>query len=582
MEANLFPYAETMQDKKNADLDCNIVSSELSTQLFSAINAMNGGIALYQMHPDGHFSVLYVSSGVAHIVGLTVDEYMKRYQNHISDFIHPSDLKMLLSMVRTAVQDGKTTSLTYRSLHKNGTYVWTNGVFAKQSEKDGLPIVQAVFTPASQQFDLQTEALNQTQTGIYVVDLKTRELYYSNEAGFQIFEKKPHDYTGMPCHKIFFDRDTPCEFCCLSKVLSGEKSTEIFAPSLNKYLLSFGEISKWAGKDVLVEYLTDITAARSEAVRLRESEQALESATEHAGIWYWIYDWKSDKAFIGQRAQKDFGLPEEMENTLEWWRNSGILDTEYLSTYIDIIRQIQAGVPEVMLDCKGHMPDGSAHWARVIISNLYDENGQPMRAVGTARIIDDIKELEHKYELERKHSLMDDTSLIAHAAFNLSHVRTFEMVRHAPLIPLENRMTFQEFGKNISEAILGDEQREQFLSIYNREYLLREYNNGKSEFTIEYRRTLPNGKSIWVRSSFHLIREPGGIDLLLFYYCNDINKQKCMEIMMSYTASDDYDMMGCMNFHDDSAILLYGKGSFFGGKTQLTEENYTSSYLQFA
>ena len=31
--------------------------------------------------------------------------------------------------------------------------------------------------------------------------------------------------------------------------------------------------------------------------------------------------------------------------------------------------------------------------------------------------------------------------------------------------------------------------------------------------------------------------------------------------MTSYITSDDYDMIGCINFYDDSAIMLYGKNS---------------------
>ena len=53
------------------------------------------------------------------------------------------------------------------------------------------------------------EVLNKATTiasmGIHVVDVHTREMYFSNEAGFRLLNLDPCDYKGLTCHKVFLE-----------------------------------------------------------------------------------------------------------------------------------------------------------------------------------------------------------------------------------------------------------------------------------------------------------------------------------------------------------------------------------------
>lgn len=170
------------------------------------------------------------------------------------------------------------------------------------------------------------------------------------------------------------------------------------------------------------------------------------------------------------------------------------------------------------------------------------------------------RELRKKYEFE-KNNVHNDKSRIAYAVFNLSKSLTLEMERRFPLNPLENMISLDEFRDDIAAAVYSEDQRKEFVEMFNVGHLVENHNVGTDEQTIEFQRTLPSGKVIWVKSIFRIIMEPEGTDLLLFYYCNDINKNKSFEIMTSYLANEEYDMIGCVNFYDDTAIMLYGQNS---------------------
>ncbi len=197
-------------------------------------------------------------------------------------------------------------------------------------------------------------------------------------------------------------------------------------------------------------------------------------------------------------------------------------------------------------------------------------------------------ELQNKYELE-KQKRRDDASTIAYAVFNLTTGLTLEMERREPLSALENVMSINDFLDDIASCIHACNQRKKFIDVFDKTTLLNKYSEGADEQTVEFQRTLPNGKVIWVRSSFRLLTEPGGTDKLLIYSCNDIDLHKSLEIMTSYITSDDYDIIGCINFYDDSAIMLYGKNSSynlktnekFSGKCLHREESYSDALEWF-
>ncbi|MDD3192890.1 MAG: ATP-binding protein [Oscillospiraceae bacterium] len=200
-----------------------------------------------------------------------------------------------------------------------------------------------------------------------------------------------------------------------------------------------------------------------------------------------------------------------------------------------------------------------------------------------AQLETNTSELRRKYEVEKRRS-RDDKSILAYAVFNLKNQQTVEMERRPPLVLLQSPLALEAFRLDIASSILRNDQRETFLHMFDVGELVRLYQGGVEEQHLEFQRILPGGKVIWVHSSFHIMPEPDGQDLLLFYYCNDINLRKSLEILSTYIANEDYDMIGCINFHDDSAIMMYGKTSSYVihvGERSYQEERYSEALEWF-
>ncbi|MDD4369754.1 MAG: response regulator [Anaerostipes sp.] len=190
------------------------------------------------------------------------------------------------------------------------------------------------------------------------------------------------------------------------------------------------------------------------------------------------------------------------------------------------------------------------------------------------------KELEEKYEIEKKRGVKNKNTLLSHACFNLSKGNCLELQWDDRFLENQSVDTFEELGEQIGSYILDPNEKEKYLALHQKEYLLREHKTGE-EINLEYQIHLPNGKIIWVHNLIHLIKAPTGDDILVFEYCYDINKDKTVQIMMHFAVNDDYDLLGCVNFKDNNAVMLFGQNSYNTHKSDLVEEDYTISLLRF-
>ncbi len=197
--------------------------------------------------------------------------------------------------------------------------------------------------------------------------------------------------------------------------------------------------------------------------------------------------------------------------------------------------------------------------------------------------IEEERELKKKYQYE-KQRIFHDNSIIANAVFNLNTNETLEIVRSDKLAKIAPDTSMEDFCSEISSCIVEDDSRNEYCEIFNRDNLVLKYKKGIQEQGIEFQRRLPGNKVIWVKARFYVMNDPDGEDILLFYSCSDINIRKSLEIMTSAIVAEDYDILGYVDFVDDSSLMWYGSNSsrqIGTDNTTLIEENYSKSLEWF-
>lgn len=143
--------------------------------------------------------------------------------------------------------------------------------------------------------------------------------------------------------------------------------------------------------------ILDITQQHSTQKRLEEEHKKLAVAMEHAGFQYWEHDLKTDICVNGIKGA-DLGFADVTRNYSDFLQNSGVIPTEYIALYREKQEALYAGAPYVCYDLPLYDPRGKQIWWRVRCTNLFDENGTPVKTIGTAENIDKFKEYEQRYE----------------------------------------------------------------------------------------------------------------------------------------------------------------------------------------
>lgn len=115
---------------------------------------------------------------------------------------------------------------------------------------------------------------------VYASDPYTNELLYVNDALKKLFG----DCVGQICHKVFFDSDTPCDFCTNKRLFEdGEEVVHwtFYNESCSGWFRLMDKKIHWPdGRMVRLEIAIDITDVKEAEKELREKEWKLQSLAE--------------------------------------------------------------------------------------------------------------------------------------------------------------------------------------------------------------------------------------------------------------------------------------------------------------
>ncbi len=306
----------------------------------------------------------------------------------------------------------------------------------------------------------------------------------------------------------------------------------------------------------------DVTQEHRTEQKLRESERTLEYAADMAQLWYWTYDPTLDRAYLDARNQRDFDLPPVMDNFMEEFLKRDVIHPDYKEQYRDAYHRAISGESNVTIDVKYLNKEGAAHWGRFLLVSTLDEQTNRPIIVCTAIPIDAEKELEAKYELEHKKPSLGEKTLLVHALFNLTTGETLEYAyRDGTTVPLSGRTAFTGDKDFLDDLLIDEGEREKYRALNDKAYLMACCERGETEFSIDYRRLIPDGSIVWVRNILHLVRDPRSNDILLFEYCYDVEEEKTREIMYRSLALDNYDYVARINGRDRSYTVVQKTGA---------------------
>ena len=219
-----------------------------------------------------------------------------------------------------------------------------------------------------------------------------------NRAGYDMLGMTPEEVVGRKCYELI-GRERECDGCATRKALQSGKmeKTEKYVPELGAYLdCCSNPILDEEGNVVqIIEQLRDITLLKEQERKLKESEERLDLAmmVKNEGIWDW--NLASNETVFDDRFYTMAGYtPNEFPQNFITWRER---------VHPDDLPNADAGLKACLsgeserydTEFRFRHKDGSWIWIRgqgKVVE--WDENGTPLRMVGTHTDITDRKKVE--------------------------------------------------------------------------------------------------------------------------------------------------------------------------------------------
>ncbi len=231
---------------------------------------------------------------------------------------------------------------------------------------------------------------------IYVTDPGTNEILYVNQAVKKTLNK---ELIGQVCYREFQGFDSPCEFCSNEIILKQKPAPhkwEHHNPIFDKTFAIVDRIITWPdGRDVRFELAIDITERRRAEQSLKKSEERFDLAMSVANEGIWDWDLKSGKTLFDDRYYTMAGYePGDFSGVFEEWRKR--VHADDIGKAQDAIDMYLAGeIPAYKTEFRFRRKDGTWIWILArgkVVSR--DEEGKPLRFVGTHSNITELKQTE--------------------------------------------------------------------------------------------------------------------------------------------------------------------------------------------
>ncbi|MEG0864676.1 MAG: response regulator [Clostridia bacterium] len=309
-------------------------------------------------------------------------------------------------------------------------------------------------------------------------------------------------------------------------------------------------------------------------------------ASKQCEVTLWMFDIASKTIYDLSNAThiKIFNTLTTIHNVPEVFAQEGsALYPEDVPAFMEMFDRVFAGEKTATSVGRWWNEDHKNFWwYEISYTTLFDDDGTPVKAIGTAIDITQRKRLEERYSEEIKWRKVHNRDVIGSYKMNLTANTCEDGQSDNPTI-----LTFQgdgtvdgffelEYTTHMdAEELLVYKQR------FNRESLLQSYREGKTSLTQESYVNFGDNRSFWINIELDMFLNPKNADIEAYIYATDIDQKKTARALVDAVVALDYDYLALLNGIAGDYVL-FAKAD---GKTVLPPLNtnhYEHTMRQYA
>lgn len=290
--------------------------------------------------------------------------------------------------------------------------------------------------------------------------------------------------------------------------------------------------------------ITDISVEGNMSQQLLLEHESFEAALNSTGLHHWVYDIQHNRSLQSMSSQRELGVPPVMENHPQSFLDTGMILPKYWNLYLDLHKQVRAGAKEVTGEYQIWPPaDPFPHWEKLVYRTVFDENGQPVKAVGTALDVSARKYLEERYHDFLTHhrrvlELRTDAFRI-----NITKDTIMPMKDKMGFFKNNGRLTMNQFFGLSSKNIQDPVELRRYKKLFNQESLLEIYKKGIKQADLVCHYDMPGEGKRWLRICVDMTRNPANSDIIGISYTEDKTEDKLNELALKLMIGHNYELM---------------------------------------
>lgn len=531
------------------------------------IHSIPGGLASYQME-EGQFHATFLSDGMIELSGYSREEYLAFTRYDALHLIYEQDRARICKAVKDMLKTSAGMNVSCRIRCKNGQLSWVHLNGRLMGPVTESPKLHVVFTGMSAEARLFQSIANETADGIYVFDSETFDLLYVNESNELL--TKGRDCIGMKCYEVLGGKQEPCQFCPICSAATRQDNYDITVNESGAFYNVRFRKTEWNGISAYITYVRDIT----DEVLTRKDKERLESyfqtVVKNLPGGVSVVRYGADGHLFPEFMSDGFASMTKMPLE-EAWRlykedaMNGVHPEDQAQVMAKMRAFIASGESRCELIYRLKQGSGTYMWVRNTLSIIRsDEDGKGQLRVYCS-LHDITREREEQDRIRRQykelilqHYRAPDPNAIIVGHCNITRNRILEVVDRIHLDLLYTVGTDREmFFGALSDMIVDQEDREEFLRSFLNEPSLSAFHQGITEITLNCVMQVP-GEEIgrYVRIQVNMMEEPDTGDITGILTISDITDLTISERILHRLAITGFDFVIDLNLAQDKFTIL--------------------------
>ncbi|MBO5459892.1 MAG: PAS domain-containing protein, partial [Lachnospira sp.] len=366
----------------------------------------------------------------SYIISRACTEDVTKIKQKMHEFVPLEDITAAFDFIEKVTLGGETSGCRIRLRMENDSYRWTEVSSQIIRSDDGnVSRIIVLLTDIEEEIHLN-EALNDVVNerdnllmvmaggvAIYEITDRIYAIYISDETaaivGYTKEELMPViNENAMAL--IHPDDVKKIQVFFKTQKMTGEVASYEYRLKCKngnyKWISARGKIIKKEKSIILYTIMTDIDSIKKSEEDARMQKSMMELALAQSNFRFWDYDIKTHRLYRSMAVTEQVGFSEYEDNVPERFVDMGLVHPDDCQAYLEFYHNVQKGKNQ-RLAFRAIFQNGEWGWVDIAYKVFFNEEGEPVRAIGVGGDISEQKRKEQEYEKEFQ--LFYDVSLHA-------------------------------------------------------------------------------------------------------------------------------------------------------------------------